>query len=205
MKILIVDDHAVLREGVRRLFLAGLPGVEIVEAADKDEALARVRDSAPQIVVLDINLGGGSGLELLRRIKVESKATRVVMFTMYSEPAYVMGAIRAGASGYISKSAPAEELIAAVRKVAAGGRYIDSTLEEDVLSAAGDADPIERLTNREKEILRLLGEGKSLSAIAETLGVAYKTVANSCSKLKEKLGIGRTADLIRFSLDRLNR
>jgi DNA-binding NarL/FixJ family response regulator len=205
MKVLVVDDHAALREGVRRL-LAVIPGVQVVEAAGSQDALGHVRKECPHVVILDINLNGSSGLELLQRLLGEQKGTRIVMFTMYSEPSYVLRAFKAGAKAYVSKSAPAEELVAAVRAVARGERYLDRDLAEAImLPAPSQKDPLETLTNREVEILRLLGEGKSLSQIASTFGVAYKTVANSCSRLKEKLGVERTADLIRFSVERRGR
>ncbi|MEQ1647036.1 MAG: response regulator transcription factor [Hyphomicrobiaceae bacterium] len=201
MKILIIDDHAVLREGVRRL-LATIPGAEISEASTTNEALAKLRLDPPHVVILDINLNGSSGLELLQRLKSEQKSVRVVMFTMYTEPSYIARAIKAGAAGYVSKSAPAGELVTAVRKVAEGERYIDREIASDLYFNRSSADdPLQKLTNREVEILRLLGEGKSLTQIASTFGIAYKTVANSCGRLKEKLGLERTADLIRFSLD----
>lgn len=201
MKILIVDDHAVLREGVRRL-LQSIPGAVVHEAATTHEALAKLRQEQPHVVVLDINLGGSSGLELLTRLKSEQRNVRIVMFTMYSEANYVARALRAGALGYVSKSAPASELVTAIKKVAEGERYIDRDIACDVAFAVPAAeDPMGKLTNREIEILRLLGEGKSLTQIAATFGIAYKTVANSCSRLKEKLGLDRTADLIRFSLE----
>jgi DNA-binding NarL/FixJ family response regulator len=205
MKVLVVDDHAALREGVRRL-LGVIPGVQVVEAAGSQDALGHVRKESPHVVILDINLNGSSGLELLQRLLGEQKGTRIVMFTMYSEPSYVLRAFKAGAKAYVSKSAPAEELVAAVRAVARGERYLDRDLAEAImLPAPSQKDPLETLTNREVEILRLLGEGKSLSQIASTFGVAYKTVANSCSRLKEKLGVERTADLIRFSIEKRNR
>jgi DNA-binding NarL/FixJ family response regulator len=205
MKVLVVDDHAALREGVRRL-LAAIPEAQVIEAASSREALARVRESCPQVIVLDINLNGSSGLELLQRLRSEQKSLGIVMFTMYSEPSYVLRALKAGAAAYVSKSAPADELVAAVRAVVKGERYLDRELAEAVVPpACYEEDPLETLTNREMEILRLLGEGKSLSQIAATFGVAYKTVANACCRLKEKLGMERTADLIRFSLENRRR
>ena len=181
MKILVVDDHAVVREGIRRL-LATISGAEIHEAATAQDALALSRSVSPDVIVLDINLDGSSGLELLRRLKADNVASRIVMFTMHSEPSYAMRALKAGAAGYVSKSAEAGELVTAVKKIASGDRYLDRTMAS--------------------EILRLLGEGKSLAEIASTFGIAYKTVANSCSRLKEKLGVERTADLIRLSVER---
>lgn len=202
MKILVVDDHAVVREGIRRL-LATISGAEIHEAANAHDALSLSRSVAPDVIVLDINLDGSSGLELLRRLKADNLASRIVMFTMHSEPSYAMRALKSGAAGYVSKSADAGELVTAVRKIASGDRYLDRSMASDlVFSAAFTDDPLHKLSNREVEILRLLGEGKSLAEIAATFGIAYKTVANSCSRLKEKLGVERTADLIRLSVER---
>lgn len=202
MKILIVDDHVVVREGVRRL-LSTMPDVDVVEAGNARDALDAYRKWLPDIVVLDINMEGSSGLEFLQRLRAFSKAARVVMFTMHSEPGYVTRAMRAGAMGYVSKSAPADELLEAVRRVSAGQTYIDRDLAGRAASGAPDSpDPYDNLTNREVEILRLLGEGKSIAEMAKAFGVAYKTVANSCSLLKVKLGLSRTADLIRLSLER---
>ena len=202
MKILVVDDHAVVREGIRRL-LATISGAEIHEAATAQDALALSRSISPDVIVLDINLDGSSGLELLRRLKADNVASRIVMFTMHSEPSYAMRALKAGAAGYVSKSAEAGELVTAVKKIASGDRYLDRSMASElVFSAAFTEDPLHKLSNREVEILRLLGEGKSLAEIASTFGIAYKTVANSCSRLKEKLGVERTADLIRLSVER---
>lgn len=201
MKILIIDDHEVLRQGVRRL-LRSISGAEVHEAGTAHEALAKVRQLMPSVIVLDINLAGSSGLELLQRLKAEQRNARVVMFTMHAEPSYVGRALRAGAIGYVSKSAPAAELVTAVRRAADGQRYVDSELAKELLfSTQDEADPVEKLTNREVEILRLLGQGKSLAEIAATFGIAYKTVANSCTRLKEKLDLERTADLIRYSIE----
>jgi DNA-binding NarL/FixJ family response regulator len=202
MKILVVDDHAVVREGIRRL-LSTISGAEIHEAATAQDALTLSRSINPDVVVLDINLDGSSGLELLRRLKTENVAARIVMFTMHSEPSYAMRALKAGAAGYVSKSAEAGELVTAVKKIASGDRYLDRSMASElVFSSAFTEDPLHKLSNREVEILRLLGEGKSLAEIAATFGIAYKTVANSCSRLKEKLGVERTADLIRLSVER---
>ena len=154
----------------------------------------------PDVVVLDISLDGSSGLELLRRLKTENSAQRVVMFSMHSEPGYAMRALKAGAAGYVSKSADAGELVTAVKKIAAGDRYLDRSVANDLVFSASTDDPLRKLSNREVEILRLLGEGKSLGEIASTFGVAYKTIANTCSRLKDKLGVERTADLIRLSV-----
>jgi DNA-binding NarL/FixJ family response regulator len=201
MKVLIVDDHAVVRQGVHRL-LSSIPNMTIFEAATAHEALSLLRREGPDVVVLDINLEGASGLELLRRIKIERAASRVLMFSMHAEPIYASRAIKAGASGYVCKSASSNDLVTAVLKIAAGETYLDSAMAgELVLNSVRAEDPLRKLTNREIEILRMLGEGKSLQDIADAIGIAYKTVANSCGRIKEKLDLPRTSDLIRFSIE----
>jgi DNA-binding NarL/FixJ family response regulator len=201
MKILVVDDHAVVRQGVQRL-LSSIPNAVVLEAATAHEALTIARKEIPDVVVLDINLEAASGLELLRRILIESPNMRVLMFSMHAEPIYANRALKAGAYGYVSKSVGAEELTTAVLRVAEGERYLDSAMAGDmVMSSMRTDDPMRKLTNREIEILRMLGEGKSLQGIADAIGIAYKTVANSCGRIKEKLDLPRTSDLIRFSIE----
>ena len=204
LKILLVDDHSVVRAGVRRL-LESIPGTEILEAQTGHETLALFRSEEPDLVLLDLNMEGVGGLELLRRLLLEDKKARVVVFTMHSEPIYAARALKLGAKGYVTKSASADELVAAVRQVADGGHYIEAELASKLAIGQFDGeDPLHQLSTREVEILRLLGDGKSLTAIAETLGVSYKTVANTCSLIKNKLGLQRTADLIRVSLEHLH-
>jgi DNA-binding NarL/FixJ family response regulator len=201
MKILLVDDHTVVREGVRRL-LSAMEGVELCEAATGQEALALFRKERPELVLLDLNLEGIGGLELLRRLIIEDEKVRVVVFSMHAEPIYAARALRLGARGYVSKSAGADELVAAVKRVAEGGRYVEREIASELAFTQPSAhDPLQQLTTREIEILRLLGEGNSLTEIAEAIGVAYKTVANTCSIIKSKLGVERTADLIRVSME----
>ena len=202
MKVLLVDDHAIVRSGLRRLF-AALPGVQISEAATGREALAMVRADRPALIVLDLNLPGLGGLELLRRLLVEHSEARVVVLSMHAEALYATRALRAGAAGYLSKNASPEELLEAVRRVAEGGRYVEAEIAQGLaLKGSADGRLMERLSERDLEIMRLLGDGQGLSNIADALGVSYKTVANTCSQIKAKLGVARTADLVRLSIDR---
>lgn len=202
MKVLLVDDHAIVRSGLRRLFSA-LPGVQIGEAATGREALAMVRADQPALIVLDLNLPGLGGLELLRRLLAEHSEARVVVLSMHAEALYATRALRAGAAGYLSKNASPEELLEAVRRVAEGGRYIEAEIAQGLaLKGSADGRLMERLSERDLEIMRLLGDGQGLSNIADALGVSYKTVANTCSQIKAKLGVARTADLVRLSIDR---
>jgi two-component system, NarL family, invasion response regulator UvrY len=199
MKILIVDDHVVVREGVRRL-LAALPDTEVFEAASSREALSLYRAKMPDVLLLDLNLPNSSGFELLRRLLLENRQVKVVVLSMHAEPIYVSRTLNAGARGYVSKMASADELIAAVREVAAGGRYVEREIAAQlVISQYGGANPLEKLTTREIDIVRLLGEGKNFATIASALGITYKTVANACSIIKGKLGVERTSDLIRLT------
>jgi two-component system invasion response regulator UvrY len=203
MKLLIIDDHDIVRQGVRRL-LSLLPEAQVSEADSADAGFEVYARERPDVVVLDINLSGGSGLELLTRLRSLDEKSRVVMFSMHADPAYANRALRSGAVGFVGKSASADELIEAVKAAAEGQRYIDRRLASEMVLNPVEGDPLSTLTNRETEILRLLGEGKSLSEIASTFGIAYKTVANTCTRLKEKLGVERTADLIRISLERIS-
>jgi DNA-binding NarL/FixJ family response regulator len=202
VKILLVDDHAIVRSGLRRLF-AVLPGVQISEAATGRDALASARAEPPALIVLDLNLPGLGGLELLRRLVTEHPDARVMVLSMHAEALYAARALRAGAVGYLSKNASPEELLEAVRRVAEGGRYIEAEIAQGLaLQAVAEiANPMARLTERDLEILRLLGDGQSLSTIADALGVSYKTIANTCSQIKAKLGVARTVDLVRLSIE----
>lgn len=201
MKILLVDDHAVVRAGLRRL-LGALPNTTIQEAATGQQALVAIRAEAPALVVLDLNLPGLGGFELLQRIMAEQPDQRVLVLSMHGETLYATRALRAGASGYLSKNVAPEELIEAVRRVMEGGRYIEAEMAQVLAVQTTESVSLtDRLSGRDLEILRLLGDGQSLSEIANALGVSYKTVANTCSLIKAKLGVTRTVDLIRLSLD----
>ena len=201
MKILIVDDHAIVRDGLRRM-LATVQQVEVVEAANGRDALALARSERPDLVMLDLNLPGLGGLELISRMLMDDRSRRILVLSMHAEPLYATRALDAGAIGYLSKNASPDELLEAVRKVAAGGRYVEADIAQAIaVQGATAGEPIGRLSTRDLEILRLLAAGKSLAEIAEALGVGYKTVANTCTQIKTKLGLSRTADLVRFSIE----
>ncbi len=201
MKILIVDDHAIVRDGLRRMF-ATIQEVGVVEAANGRDALAVARQERPDLVILDLNLPGLGGLELISRLLLDDRSRRILVLSMHAEPLYAARALDAGATGYLSKNASPDELLEAVRKVAAGGRYVEADIAQAMaVGRATAGEPISRLSTRDLEILRLLAAGKSLAEIAEALGVGYKTVANTCTQIKTKLGLSRTADLVRFSIE----
>jgi len=201
MKILLVDDHTVVREGMRRLLATSIDA-ELFDAASSEAARAIFRAEKPDVVVLDLNLPGGSGLDLLRRLLSEEPRTRVLIFSMHGSPAYVMRAMQAGACGYVTKSASADELVDAIQKVAGGGRYLQRDLVADLAgSGVWNKGPKPPLSAKELDILRLLAQGNTLSQIAAQLGSSYKTIANSCTGIKEKLMVERTGDLIRIAIE----
>lgn len=201
MNILIVDDHAIVRAGLRRLF-RGLFEGDILEAATGREALALARGRPLDLVLLDMNLPELGGLELLNRLATVAPGLPVLVLSMHAEPLYVTRAMEAGARGYVSKNVAPDELVRAIRQVASGGRYIEGELAQAlVLNPAPSIEPLEQLTPRDLEIIRLLARGRSLGEIADALGLGYKTIANTCTQIKSKLGVNRTADLVRVALE----
>jgi len=199
VNILLVEDHAIVRAGLRRL-LSALPA-DIVECANGQDALALLRGPAPDVVILDLNLPGIGGLELLRRMLKDAPGLRVLVLTMHAEPLYAARALDAGAKGYVSKNATPDELLTAVRRVARGGRYVEAEIAQELaVQSIAAGDPLALLSERDLEILRLLAQGSSLAEIAAGLDIGYKTVANTCTQIKAKLGVARTADLVRLAI-----
>ncbi|HUL08154.1 MAG TPA: response regulator transcription factor [Candidatus Acidoferrum sp.] len=201
MRVLIVDDHPIVRAGLRRL-LSAHSEIEVRDATTGKEALALVRDYHPDIVMLDLNLPGIGGLEIISRLKLEEPAAKVLVFTMHDNAVYVTRALQAGATGYVSKNAPPEEILEAIRRVGSGRSYIEQAIAQElaILNVRTPAHALKDLSRRDLEILRLLGEGHSLSQIADIVGVSYKTVANNCTQIKAKLGVDRIAELIRIAV-----
>jgi DNA-binding NarL/FixJ family response regulator len=198
MKILVVDDHAIVRDGLSRLLTAEGEH-EVRLAATGREALTLARSFRPALVILDLNLPGLGGLELLRRL-VQAEAGKILVLSMHAEPLYARRSLEAGAQGYVSKNAAPDELLAAVRRVAAGGRYVEAEIAQ-ALALGDGAETLDALSPRELEIMRLLAGGASLAEIAEALGASYKTIANTCTLIKSKLGVARTADLVRLAIE----
>ena len=199
MTILLVDDHAIVRAGLHRL-LGALPA-EIAECASGEEALALLAAQVPELVLLDLNLPGIGGLELLRRLLRDHPGLNVLVLSMHAEPLYAARALEAGARGYVSKNATPEELLTAVRRVARGGRYVEAEIAQELaVQPAAPGNPLAALSERDMEILRLLACGRSLAEIGAGLSLSYKTVANSCSAIKAKLGVARTAELVRLAI-----
>jgi two-component system, NarL family, invasion response regulator UvrY len=201
VRVLIVDDHPVVRAGLCRL-LAAEPDVEVREAADGREALRLYREQRPTLVILDLNLPGLGGLEVLERLKAADPEAHILILSMHDDDTHVTRALQAGAMGYVTKNADPEELLEAIARVSRGDTYIEREIAEALVFASLKASPhpLQDLSSRDLEILRLLAEGRSLSQIADTLGIGYKTAANNCTRIKAKLGATNTAELIRIAI-----
>ena len=202
MRVLIVDDHPIIVSGCRAL-LEGEPEIEVVEAQDGAAGFAAYFDHKPDVGVVDINLPGVSGFELARRILARDAMARIIMFSMNDDPIFAARAIETGAKGYVSKSGDPRDLVEAIRKVGDGGVFLPSAIAQSIAFAgAGFAEsPLAKLTSREMEILRLLGAGKSLSEIAWLVHSSYKTIANTSSIMRQKLGLRSPAELVRFAIE----
>lgn len=202
LRVLIVDDHPIVISGCRAM-LADDSDVVISEAADADSGEAAFTTEPPDVCVIDINLPGVSGFELARRILRRDADARIIMFSMNDDPIFAARAIEAGAKGYVSKSGDPSDLVSAIRDVGNGGTFLPPSIAQS-LAFAGPAfasSRLAKLTSREIEILRLLGAGKSLSEIAWMINASYKTVANTSSIIRQKLGVRTSSELVRVAIE----
>jgi len=201
-RVLIVDDHPVVLSGCRSLF-ASDNSVRIDEAADAKSGHRAFISKKPDVTVIDINLPDVSGFELMRRIRKDDPDAKIIMFSMNDDPAFVVRAVEMGAQGFVAKTDDPRVLVKAVRKVAAGDNFISPQLAEAVTfsAAAIKANPASLMSARELEILRLLGRGDKILEVAQVLDISYKTVANTTSLLKQKLGAKNHSDLIRIAVE----
>ncbi len=201
MRVLIVDDHPIVTSGLRAL-LAGDTEIVILEACDAESGERTFVAERPDVCVLDINLPSVSGFELARRILTHAASARIIMFSMNDDPIFAVRAIEAGAKGYVSKSGDPWDLVEAIREVGKGGTYLPSTIARNIAFAGPSfaQSPLAKLTSREIEILRLLSKGKSLSEIAWQVQVSYKTIANTSSIMRQKLGVRTSAELVRLAI-----
>jgi two-component system, NarL family, response regulator NreC len=201
MKLVLVDDHAVVRAGLRRV-LEAQEGWEVVaEAGGLDEARRRVLGHKPDVLVLDLNLGTESALGAIPELLERSPGTAIVVLTMQDEPAYARDALRHGARGYVLKEAAEAELVTAVQTAAAGGTYLNPRVGA-ALAAAPAPGEEDELTEREREVLRLLALGHTNQEIAETLFLSRRTIETHRASIGHKLGAETRADLVRYALDR---
>lgn len=217
IRVLIADDHAILREGLRAL-LSPAEDIEVVgEAADGGEAVEKAMALRPEIILMDVNMPGLGGLEATLELKKRGSDAKVVVLTQYEEPEYVQRFLKAGVSGYLLKKAAGSELAAAIRAASKGGLVLDPSIAREAFGGgpgapvpgvgaggalADGADPYESLTDREKQVLKLVAEGRSNKEVAEELGISVKTAMTHREHLMEKLGAHSRTDLVRFAIKR---
>ena len=207
--VALADDHRVVREGLRQV-LQAQPDIEVVgEAGDGRDAADLAERLSPNVLVLDLMMPGLSGLEVLRQVGRRSPRTRVVVLSMHADEGYVVKALGHGALGYVVKDASAADLLRAVRAVHAGQRYLSPPLSDqtiqDYVGRAGEgdsADPYERLTTREREVLHLTAEGLSSREVARRLGISSRTAETHRANVMSKLGLHNRADLVRYAMAR---
>lgn len=199
LRILLVDDHAIVRQGVRQLLLNHAVAREVVEADSGVQALASLDSDHPfDVVLLDISLPDMNGVEVLKRMKRRAPRTPVMMFSMFREDQYAVRSLKAGAAGYLSKAVTAPQMIEAIRQVAAGRKYVSPALAEalaDYVSFDNDQLPHEKLSDREYQTLCLLASGKRLTDIAHALSLSVKTVSVYRTRLLEKMKLSNNAEL----------
>jgi DNA-binding NarL/FixJ family response regulator len=202
MRVLIVDDHRIVASGCRALF-ADDPEIEILEAGDAESGEQVFGEQRPDICVLDINLPTVSGFELARRLLGRDASARIIMFSMNDDPVFAARAIDVGAKGFVSKTGDPQDLVEAIREVAKGGVFLPPAIAQSIAFAGPSfaRSPLTKLTAREMEILRLLSAGKCLSEIAWLIHSSYKTVANTSSIMRQKLGVRTSAELVRLAIE----
>jgi DNA-binding NarL/FixJ family response regulator len=200
IRVLLADDHSIVRDGLKRI-LAATPDLQVAgEAADGDAALAAVKANDYDVVMLDMSMPGLSGIDLIKRLKLERPRLRILVLSMHGESQYAARALKAGAAGYLNKDSASEALLAALRKVAAGGVHIGDAAAAGLLQA-GDKPSHESLSDREFEVMRLLVEGLGPTEIGERLHLSVKTVSTHKTRILDKLGVGSTAELVRYAME----
>ena len=203
IRVLIADDHAIVREGLKQA-LSGAQGLAVVgEAADGHEVMEQVRKGGWDVLVLDMNMPGPSGVDLIKRIKAHKPDAKVLVLSMHGEDQFALHTLRAGASGYLTKGSSPEVIAGAIRRIADGGRHISRALAEVLafeLDPFRDKAPHERLSERETQVLRMLAGGKSVADIAEQLCLSANTISTHKHRLMRKLGVANNAELLRYAL-----
>jgi len=199
IRILIADDHSIVRDGLKRI-LAATPDLQVAgEAASGEAALALVKAHDYDIAMLDMSMPGLSGIDLIKRLKLEKPKLRILVLSMHGEKQYAARALKAGASGYLNKDSASELLLGTLRKIAAGGVHIGDTAAAELLRSGKTAH--EALSDREFEVMRLLVEGLGPTEIGERLHLSVKTVSTHKTHIFDKLNVESTAELVRYALE----
>ncbi|MGN6232712.1 MAG: response regulator [Trinickia sp.] len=202
-KVLLADDHTLVRDGLRHI-LEGTSGFEVVgEAYDGPTTISLVRSTPADVLVLDLSMPGRNGIELVKQIKDELPALRVLVLTMHAEQQYAVRAFKAGASGYLTKESASKELVSALTKISAGGVYVSLSMAERLaqsLNEPTDMLPHQRLSDREFDVFRRIAAGQTISEIAHELCVSAKTVSTYKTRILEKMQMQHEAALVRYAI-----
>ncbi len=204
IKVLLADDHTIVRAGLKELLSETGDITVSGEANDGAEALARIRESDYDVAVLDMSMPGRSGIELIRQVKRERPRLPILVLSMHSEEQYAVRALKAGASGYLTKESAADQLVAAIRRIAAGGAFVTPETAQRLaldVSTAGAAAPHTLLSDREFQVLRLIADGKSVSEIAKQLTLSVKTISTHKTRIMRKMRLANQAELIRYAIE----
>jgi two-component system, NarL family, invasion response regulator UvrY len=204
MKVLISDDHAIVRKGLIQLLKEGYPDVQVSEAGNGTETIESARRNNFDVILLDISMPGRNGMETLKQLRSENINSPVLMLSMHPENQYAIRALKAGAAGFVNKESATEELLVAVAKVLAGKRYITPSVAEklaDSLGTPGERPLHERLSDREMQVLQEIASGKSVSEIAEKISLSVTTISTYRTRLLEKLQLNNNAELTRYALE----
>jgi len=203
IRVVIADDHTIVREGLRQLLQASVDFDVVSEARDGHEVMQRVRELDFDVLLLDMSMPGKSGMELIKQVKSERPKLRILVLSMHQEHQYAVRAIKAGASGYLTKESASSQLAAAIRKVACGGAFISAEVAEQLaLSAMPQAEglPHTALSDREYQVFRLLVSGKTVSDIGEQLNLSVKTVSTHKARLLQKMGVANQTELVHYAI-----
>jgi len=204
IKVLIADDHAIVRKGLRQVVKEQAAYMEVDEAEDGQEVLEKVHAGHCDVLVLDISMPKRNGLDILQEIKHSNPNLPILILSVHPEEQYAVRVLKAGASGYMSKDCAPDELVRAIEKVVAGGKYVSATLAEKLafeLSGQSGKLPHETLSDREYSVLLMIGIGKSVGEIANELALSVKTVSTYRARILEKLNLKSNAELIRYVID----
>ena len=201
IRIMVADDHAVVRRGLRHIFAMSPEVVIAAEAVDGGDVLEKLRSTPVDVLLMDVSMPGTDAVELVKRVKVEVPAVAVLVHSMHAEGPVAARMLKAGASGYITKDSEPEQLVGALRKVAAGGRYIGPELAEQLAFGDGGPRPLhELLSDRESQVFAQLASGKTLKAIARDLHLSPKTASTYKTRVMQKLKVGSDAELVRYAV-----
>lgn len=203
IKVLVADDHMIVRAGLKQILSDTADLVVAGEAADGFEVLKKIREQAWDVLLLDMSMPGKSGIELIKQVKLEKPKLPILVLSMHQEDQYAIRAIKAGASGYLTKHSASTQLVDALRKVAGGGLFISPSVAERLaydVRPATEQLPHRRLSDREFQIMQLIVEGKTISAIGDALCLSVKTVSTHKVRILQKMGMANVADLIRYAV-----